>query len=287
VRILSRKLWWVLFIVGTVAWLSWMQGERQSEPLWHGRSLTSWVDDLARGSSKEVREPAEEAIRQIGPKALPTLLRMLRARDSALNRGLLWLNRKQHVVHLSVRPAREEQMQAVLAFEALGPVAKPAIPELRKMLLNTEPEAVADALANIGPESVTVLLEAIPGIASQKRCALFAAAAKWPSHQAATVNALLVALRSTNAEERRCAAEFLGRLRGHPIQTIPALIAALDDPEFAVRFQALKSLVSFGTNAQSAVEILRERMGKPGSFPPDALSNAVLQIRLSSGGEAN
>jgi hypothetical protein len=212
---------------------------------------------------------------------------MLRAQDSALKRGLLLLNRTQHVLHFSVRPAREERMQAVLAFEALGPIAKPAIPQLRKMLLNPEPEEVADALSNIGPESVAVLLEAIPRIAAPKRCALFAAAAKWPSQQGATVNALLRALGSTNAEERRCAAQFLGWLRGNPIQTVPALVAALDDSEFAVRFQALTSLASFGTNAQSAAAILRERMLKPGFLPPDALSNALLQIRSSSAAEAN
>src|SRR4051812_44142142 len=85
----------LLLLVG-VALLIIYTRERP-EPLWKGKPLSAWIDDLVMGSSKEIREPAEEAIRQIGPKAIPQLLQILGSRDTVSERVLVQLNRKQHI----------------------------------------------------------------------------------------------------------------------------------------------------------------------------------------------
>jgi len=253
---------------------------REAEPVWHGRSLSSWVDDLARGSSKEVREPAEEAIRSIGSNALPRLVRMLRSRDTVWDRAVLALNRKQKRVHFSVLPAREQRVQAALAFEALGPIARPAIAELKKMLVHDrQPAFTADALSAIGPESVSVLLEALPEVAPANRPALYAAATKWPLRQEEIIDALLRSIKSANEEERRTAAEYLGRFRRSPGRSVTALVSALGDPEFEVRKQALASLVEFGTNATPAIEPLQKLLLQPRGFPLESISNALIRIQ--------
>jgi HEAT repeats len=255
------------------------------EPVWNGKALSAWIDDLVMGSSKEIREPAEEAIRRTASQAIPVLLRMLRSRDTVSERVLVQLNRKQHLLHFPVTPAQMKRQRASLALQALGPLAKPAFPELKRMLTgDPEPEFVADALAAIGAESVSALLEAIPKVKGEKRCALYAAAAKWPSQQNATIPALLQSLQSKSAGERRCAAQLLGRLRGNPAETIPALTSILVDPDFAVRNEALSSLAEFGTNAGPALEPLRKLLRNPGWFDAEIGSNAV--YRFSRHGDA-
>jgi len=274
------RLWTVAFPLLAGAALALALRHREAEPVWHGRSLSSWVDDLARGSSKEVREPAEEAVRSIGSKALPRLVRMLRSRDTLWDRALLALNRKQKRVHFSVLPGRERRVQAALAFEALGPIARPAIPELKEMLVHDrQPQFIADALAAVGPESVSVLLEALSEVAPANRSALYAAAAKWPSRQEEIIDALLRSTKSANEEGRRSAAEYLGRFPRNSGPSVTALVSALDDPEFEVRKQALSSLVEFGTNATPAIEPLQKLLLQPHGFPLESISNALIRIQ--------
>lgn len=265
----------LLLIIG----IALISGRETPEPVWHDKALSAWIDDLVMGSSKEIREPAEEAIRQIGPRAVPRLLQMLRSHDTVFERALVQLNKKRRFFHFPVLPAQVRRMRASLAFAALGSLGQSAFPELKRMLTHDpEPEYVADALAAIGPESVNALLEALPKVKAEKRCALFAAAAKWPSQQAAIINALLHSPRSKNAAERRCAAQLLGRLRGNPADTIPALVAALADADFAVRNEALSSLAEFGTNAIVALEFVKKLMRNPAWFDAPSISNALDRI---------
>src|SRR5258705_5911619 len=115
-----KSKWWrpwtVAFLLLAGGLIALTLRHREVEPVWKGRPLSEWVDDLARGSSKEVREPAAEAVRSIGSDGLPCLIRTLRARDTVWDRTRLTLNRKQKRVHFSVLPARERRVQAALAF---------------------------------------------------------------------------------------------------------------------------------------------------------------------------
>ena len=267
----------LLLLIGVALVISFAR--ELPEPVWKGKPLSAWIDDLVMGSSKEIREPAEEAIRQIGPRAIPQLLQILGSRDTVSERVLVQLNRKQHLFHFPVVPAGIKRRRASLAFEALGPLARPAFPELKKMLTHdADPEFAADALAAIGPESVSALLEALPKVKGEKRCALYAATAKWPSQQGAIIPALLRSLQSKSTPERRCAAELLGRLRGDPAGTIRALISALEDRDFAVRNEALSSLSEFATNASVALEPVRKLMRNPAWFDAETCSNALYRM---------
>jgi len=75
-------------LAGVIGW----QGLRLREPVYQGRRLGDWLaaykmDGLAGVESWQVRveqQKADEAVRHAGTNALPVLLRMLRAKDSAL-----------------------------------------------------------------------------------------------------------------------------------------------------------------------------------------------------------
>jgi hypothetical protein len=220
------------------------------EPVWHGRTLTAWTDDLAVGSSVQIREEAEKALRGVGTKAIPHLLRMLRTRDTLPRRGLLWLNRRQNVFKFRVRPAREQHVRAWMAFQALGEKAEPALPQLRQMLLS-EPRTdfLSESIAVISPKSVPILMEAVPRAPTELQFGLITAARRWPSQEDLVMPVVLRSLTSTNLGMRMYAAAVLGGFMSNRVKVVSALMSALNDPEPAIRAVALNSLTLLGANA--------------------------------------
>jgi HEAT repeat protein len=73
---------------------------------------------------------SDEAVIQIGTNAIPTLLRLLRARDSALKVKAIQLLQYQHVIAVEHIPARLWNEVAVWGFSALGTNAQRAVPAL-------------------------------------------------------------------------------------------------------------------------------------------------------------
>ena len=80
----------------------------EREPVYQGKRLTEWllsynVNLVIPDSGENVRKmaqwtEADEAVRQIGINAVPTLLRLLRKKDSPLMLHVLALAQKQHLV---------------------------------------------------------------------------------------------------------------------------------------------------------------------------------------------
>ncbi len=285
VNVKALKLLAAALVLSSAICFALVVSTRESEPVWEEKPLSAWTDDLATGSSKEVRGTAEQAIRHIGLRALPGLLRMLRSTDGFLQRALrhFTLGRggwQFPPVTARELPAHEQHVRAALAFEALGRIGRPAIPVLRKILLhNSEPEFVADALVGIGPEGVAIILDALPRMSPKSHCPLYLSALKWPSQEAAIKRALLQSIKSQNAEERRCAAEFLGRFKRDAAPSVAVLVSALEDSDFAVRVQAVRTLAELETNAATAIEPLRNVLHRPGWLPPATISNALARIQ--------
>ena len=121
-------------VAGVVAW----QGLRLREPVYQGKRLTDWLDayklyGLAGVETWQVRaeqQKADEAVRHVGTNALPTLLRMLRANDSALKVKCVELARRQHLIRIKHTPAEELNYRACAAFGVLGAKARSAVPAL-------------------------------------------------------------------------------------------------------------------------------------------------------------
>src|SRR5262249_23101323 len=96
------------FVLAAVALATW-QGRRTDdpEPVYHGRGLRTLLENyeqdalaLHLGARPEETSGAEDAIRALVTNAIPTLLAMLRKRDSALHLTLIRLWKR----HLTPRP---------------------------------------------------------------------------------------------------------------------------------------------------------------------------------------
>ena len=155
----SRLIWLIAviatFSIGGALWIT-----VPTEPEYAGLRLSEWLDQLDRGGKSQ--GDATTAIRQIGTNALPRLLKLLQAQDGWRKRQFIRLLRKQTLVSISVRDEKDKWRLASLGFRALGPAARPAIPELVKLLDKPQHASRAvSALQQIGASAVDALISAL------------------------------------------------------------------------------------------------------------------------------
>lgn len=150
----------LLFALGAFVWL--ILSLVTTEPSYNGKRFTIWLDQyqkyfIARtDEEKENREAAEQALHQIGTNAIPTLLRMVAARDSGLKTKLKALLGQRRFHQLGFHDPDYYHAKATYGFGALGRDAKLAVPALINLLSdpNREVQAyAAQCLSLIGPEA--------------------------------------------------------------------------------------------------------------------------------------
>jgi HEAT repeat protein len=241
----------LLALAGVSVW----QGLSLRDLVYQGKRLSSWLQayrlhGVAGVETWQVRteqQMADEAVRKAGTNALPTLLRMLRAKDSALKVKLVGLAQRQHFVRIRYTPAEELNYQASCAFGVLrakGQNAVPALMEIADKHISHDSRwyAIA-ALAFIDPPAK----EVIPSLSG------------W----------------ATNADSRvrLYAVHALGEIRAERDRVVPVLTNALRDPDNQVVIDAAAALGKFGPNAKLAVPALVEFLNAPSvNRPYDAYS---------------
>ncbi len=222
------------------------------QPVYQGRTLSSWLDDL----DYEVDAPkvwkASDAIKKIGSPALPQIIKLLKAEDSMYSRLGVELLTLARVKQSRFVPAWRHHWKATLAFRALGPRASPAVPELVAMLPDTEQKMeTLEALGLIGPAAE----EAVP--------------------------AIIQCLKDGSGSVRCAAAEALGRIAGHPELAVPALIKALEHPQPNTRWHAADALGAFGESAKSSVPALENILNDPSAEARTNAANSLQKIAAS------
>jgi HEAT repeat protein len=226
----------LVILAGVIGW----QGLRLREPVYQGRRLGDWLavykmDGLSGAESWQVRveqQQADEAVRHAGTNALPVLLRMLRAKDSALKVKCVAWAMRQHLIRINYIPADELNYRACSGFGALGAKAQSAVPALIEIASRNRSRAsrwyAIQALVLVGPPSQ----EAIPLLSG------------WATNADGSV--------------RSYAINALGRIRAEPERGLPVLINALNDPDLQIRTAALMALQGLGPNAKPALPVLVE-----------------------------
>lgn len=136
----------LLGIVGVIRW----QILCQREPAYRGKRLRAWLSSYARN---ERRSEAEEAVRQIGTNAIPTLLALLRAKDNQYVRELFNLTGGRDV------PADSRNRAAFFGFAILGRKAEDAVPRLIEILRDDPPQQrwASLSLGAIGQPAATAM----------------------------------------------------------------------------------------------------------------------------------
>ncbi len=164
---------------------------------------------------------AKEAIRAVGTNALPSLLALVSRRGQS------------EVISRQV---------ARVGFEALGPDAASAVPELTRLLEDPAPEVRSGAIG---------CLEAVGAVASN------------------SVPRLIRALDDRDEEVRRSAVAALGHIHGNASIVVPSLISYLDRPrpdngwgKFE-KAAAVTALGQYASESAAALTALRRMTNDP------------------------
>ncbi|HWY74071.1 MAG TPA: HEAT repeat domain-containing protein [Verrucomicrobiae bacterium] len=255
----------VITVLGGVAWLIFRT--REPDPIYEGKPLSYWVarnqpregfrpalykTDAQRAEAEAQRAgaqvqmaQADAAVRHAGTNAIPLLLRLMRAYDSASKRKLIAWAEKRGIIKPFVLTEAIPHHQAACGFEALGADGKSAVPELMRIYK-----------AKRSWDSQDTVLQALGSI----------------SVGAEESIPLLVGA-TTNPEPvlRIDAVEALGKISNQPARIVPSLLKALNDPDRNVRESAVYSLGNFGRDARPAVPALldvRKTLSPTSKFPP-------------------
>lgn len=234
------------------------------EPSYQGRSLSGWLADIApnygppdygRSSAKQVR--AEKAIRMMGTRTIPFLLADLG--DARYKR----YSQKQ-----DKRTPDQRNSQATWAFDALGSIGKPAIPELVR-ILKQNPGYAPGALAGIGRDALPELLKALTNadfFVRDNTAAYLANAIDegqiTPTEAQAAFPIAIENLTYTSTNSlfqentRWRAASLIGALGLNSDISVPALIQGMDNKNPTVAGECASSLGKFGSQAAPAVPVL-------------------------------
>ncbi len=243
-----------------LAGLAWGLFPRlEPEPVYRGKQLSDWLayyTDARSGTNQMPALQADDAVRHIGSNAVPTLLRMLRSRDSAIGLTLFSVAARQHLVTLHHTSAGELNLRALLAFRALGANGRAAVPDLvgifrEKRSLMSQASALR-ALGHIGPDAAAALPLLLQVAAGTNRPSERVLALQW------------------------AAIEALGRIGSQPGMTVPALTRLLDEPNSNTRFFAAQALGRLGAKAGAAVPGLVHALSDKS---PDVRQAAVEAIR--------
>ena len=192
----------LVILAGASAW----QGLREREPVYQGKSLSVWLQGYIQGGSYIGVWPepeVDEAVRQIGTNAIPTLLHMLRAHDSKLKLALLRLSYKHDFTGMWVHSSIFSPWQAATAFHALGANASNAVPRLIQIYRD-----------KISVDSQGGCAEALGWIGS-------AASGAIPDLMSAATN--------LDHTLRAVAIEALGHIHAKPELVLPLLTTSLQD----------------------------------------------------------
>ena len=195
-----------LALVGVIGWQ--VAKPSEPEPVYQGKRLSElvkadWRLDSSGRLVVVVDQPeVMEAVDQIGTNAIPTLLRWMAARNSALKLGLMNVILRLPIIKVQFIPASAWNFAAYRSFQVLGTNAQAAVPGLIQIGSENRPSRllVARSLGLIGPPADA----AVPPLVS------------W-------------ATRESNWRTRAVSIQSLGEIHARPEKVIPVLLNSLQD----------------------------------------------------------
>jgi HEAT repeat protein len=247
-----------------VAW--WIR-----EPRYEGRSLTSWLEQCTPVAQLE----AFDAVRAIGAeRALPHLMSMIRAHDGPMRSWMIERTEKWEM--LKIKSAEETRELGAEGFYVLGTNAAAAVPELTRMLDDTNyAYAAVQCLTCIGEPARESLCRALTNRNWQVRECSLAYLIDDPKADLAQIKGCL---NDAAGEVRYVAVSGIGMRTNNPDLAIPILITALKDTDDRVSARAAVFLANFGTNGLRAFGALTNAMGSGAPKTVRAALGTLIQI---------
>jgi len=216
----KRRLWLMLIGVLVLVGVSVALLNSSREPEYEGRTLSEWVRRYDIPEPPYADAQRHQAIREMGTKALPYLLKWIQYEASpwkaktynSINGILHTLNRNWNM--------RDEQMvrgsDAIRAFGSLGPKAERAIiGDLSRLLNDSHAPSMAAARAALALSQL----------------------------EDAGIPPLVASLTNRDPDLRRLVVQILGSSQSSAARAaVPTLIQLLDDPDWRVRKDVTNAL---------------------------------------------
>jgi hypothetical protein len=240
-------------ILGVLAW----HIARQGEPVYQGKTLSRWLEDVGDNSEYYA---AEQAVKHTGTNVVPVIRRMILRRDGPLKLKLLDLAQKQEFIPFHLRTARKSHEQAAMACRMAEPVVRALlVNDWIRLIERGDYDALSladSAESQTGPEASEPLMRALTN--GNPRVVAFAMSALVgiPAGSKTIVPALLEKLNDASPEVRSTAAWSLGDLRQEPQTVIPAILRGLEDQCAQVRLESIAALERFTNHPSSTVPAL-------------------------------
>jgi hypothetical protein len=289
----------LLAAVGLYVALNW-----EAEPSYKGRRLTEWMDDtmVAPGTKPRATDREwEEAIKQMGSKAAPLLVKWLEnrpgvaaravfaIRDAAplslrYSRMMLWLAR-------TVEPAPRSDFRTFYAERALLLLHKdalPALPVLMRMFRSTERWSGAyraeGVLASLGTAAFPEVLKCAsdPKFKNMESWVRVVGRMRDLGPAATQVVPILCRLLKKDVNLRSACIYALGDLGAMPELAVPALVGeltnALQVPDVFLSRKSAEALGKFNMQAGEAVPILCVALKSPDGITTEEAARALGRI---------
>jgi len=262
----------VLILIGCASWFALSP----REPVYEGKALSYWLDEINRTGKTDKNEPAMKAARAMGTNSLPFLLSYIEHKESPIKVYLAKMAQKHPSMRsqfLELDPLLAPSLRMVLE---IGPEAKPLIPDFLKLLEDKELSWRGETgLWAIGPEANPALEQAcrntnavvrvkaavvLARIRAQERIGDVIVGDGWAQGwNMSTISgrrlfdlgsafteqvfgALKRNLKHRDPAVRRATAEATKNAGRHAKEITPALVQALSDEDPSVRAAAAESL---------------------------------------------
>jgi hypothetical protein len=240
---------------------------RPREPTYKGQPLSHWVNHyLLSGLGVDAAErEADEALKHIGPKAIPYLLTWLRTEVPASTNG------------------ETDSMPLCFgtpdAFRALGSEARSAVPDRLKLAHErTNSLTACLAILCLGKIPLEDMSPLFNLLTNEERAVRESA---WEAIRSQGTNAaheIPLLVRYYTEKPDGFGAEALGALAMRPNLVVPALGKSLSETSAMVRVEAAQALGAHGPRAREAVPDLVKLLQDTNRHVRGAATNALLKI---------
>jgi HEAT repeat protein len=262
-------------IVGTVAVLVWWS----REPSYRGRKLTSWLQQIYDTPLSETQRlsEAQAAVRAIGAeKALPILLKLAEAQDGPIRSWVIKKNEKWNIRVLKLREAENTQQLGIRGFEVLGTNCALAVPELTRLMEDTNRALTAvRCLDHIGKPAEFALWRSITNRDGEVRYWGILALSGVTDYADEFIARVKGSLNDPDGVVRVTALRTIGSQTAVPDIAIPLLLTALEGTDEQVASSAATLLPDFGTNGLRAFNVLSNAVERWG---PAAANQALIAL---------
>jgi HEAT repeat protein len=276
-RPLQSYLSGFVILVVVVLLVAWFYKKDKLE--YRGRDIDSWLANYdkydPRQGYAETNEfsPVNDAIRKIGTRAVPHLVRLLEIHHSRWRDFLQRQLAKQSVFGLRLASPEMLQQRCRCAFAALGPDAKEAIPQLLSIIDTNNFSVIEYIMAGMENDAVPaferlmtnenkwIRIMAVQQLGTQDLGSFpgvydpYESREPFPKFDAGhAVPLLIAALSDSDPDMRVSAAWSLGHIRRDGETALPPLRKMMiKDPDWNCRYIAAFALGGVWTNAASAL----------------------------------